>query len=143
MPPIALPRWQRRTLYAVVVLLVASGIGWLLTAWRADPEAMSAAARALSVWCLRVHGIAAYAALVIVGGLLPMHARSAWQRRRNRWSGALLSTLLLLLAATGLWLYYGPEAGRDLVSAWHWVVGLVLPVWLLLHRHWGLKARRG
>jgi cytochrome c biogenesis protein CcdA len=139
---IALPRWQRWAIYIAVALLVVSGLGWLLTAWPSDAPP-SPAARTAAAWFLRAHGIAAYALLIAAGSVLPMHVRLGWGRHHNRRSGSVLIGLMLGLAGTGLWLYYGPEAGRDTVSTLHWAVGLGLPVWLLLHRLWGLRARRG
>lgn len=138
---IALPAWQRRAIYLSGVLLLASGMGWLIVAWPSSSE-LSSAARAAATWLLRLHGVAAYVVLVVVGTVLPVHLRMGWSRRRNRWSGSLLVALLLCLALTGLWLYYGPEGGREGVSTSHWLLGLVLPVWLLLHRAWGLRSRR-
>lgn len=138
---IALPAWQRRAIYVSGALLLASGLGWVLVAWPAGTE-MSAAARTAATWLLRLHGVCAYAVLVIVGTVLPVHLRLGWTKKRNRWSGSLLVGLLACLALTGLWLYYGPESGREIVSNGHWWLGLVLPVWLLLHRAWGLRSRR-
>jgi uncharacterized membrane protein len=139
--PIALLRWQRHAVCASVFALFASGVVWLFVAPPADGDA-SSAARAAAAWSLRVHGIVAYAMLVVAGSVLTVHVRLGWNRHRNRWSGSLLVALLLLLAGTGLWLYYGPEAGRNVVSVCHWSIGMALPVWLLLHRLWGIGARR-
>lgn len=139
--PIALPGWQRYAIYATIGVLVVSGLGWLFVAWPATSD-ISPVARSATTWLLRAHGIAAYAVLVVVGTVLPIHLRLGWARRRNRWSGSVFVSLFVLLALSGLWLYYGPESGRELVSNSHWLLGLVLPVWLLLHRAWGLRSRR-
>ncbi|MBS0444433.1 MAG: hypothetical protein JSR59_00650 [Proteobacteria bacterium] len=139
--PIALPRGQRLALYAALAVLTLSGIGWLVATWGSD-DAATGASRLAAAWCLRVHGIAAYAALVVVGSILPMHARPGWYRQRNRRSGTVLVALLLWLAVSGLWLYYGTEDAHQRVSLLHWIAGLALPVWVALHRLWGLRARR-
>ncbi|MGY4287184.1 hypothetical protein ACVWXO_006404 [Bradyrhizobium sp. LM2.7] len=36
---------------------------------------------------LMLHGISAYAMLIVIGSLLPLHVRSGWHRRRKRWTG--------------------------------------------------------
>lgn len=138
---LALPRWQRNAIYATVALVALSGLGWLLATWT-DAETTSAATRSTATWLLRAHGIAAYGLLVAAGSVLPLHLRLGWRLGRNRWSGSALVGLLLVLAGSGLWLYYGPPDGRDAVSIAHWAVGLGLPVWLVLHRTWGLRSRR-
>lgn len=142
-PPlaIALPRWQRRAIYVSIALLLISGVAWLLVTG-SNPADLSPAARSAATWLLRLHGASAYAVLIVAGSVLPLHLRLGWSRDRNRRSGSLLVALLLLLALSGLWLYYGPESGRDAASLSHWIAGLVLPVWLLLHRVWGLRSRQ-
>jgi hypothetical protein len=142
MNTIALPRWQRMAIYASVTLLVASGVAWLVVVWPIDSD-ISQNARAAATWFLRLHGISAYATLIVVGAVLPVHLRLAWAKRRNRWSGAVLVAVFALLALTGLWLYYGGEGGRSVVSLCHWVIGLVLPIWLAIHRARGLRSRNG
>ncbi len=130
---ITLPRWQRNAIYACTGALTLTGIAWLLL-----PDAeTSEAAR----WMLRLHGVAAYALLVAAGSVLPVHLKLGWIRRRNRWSGSLLVALLAALAATGLWLYYGSLASHGATSIAHWIGGLALPVWVVLHRAWGLRSR--
>ena len=140
--PLALARWQRRCIYASVALLVATGVGWLAVAWPfGAADEPSAAARRAAVWALRLHGIAAYAALLAIGSALTVHVRTAWVRRRNRWSGGVLLGGAALLAGSGLWLYYGSETARSVVSTVHWGIGLVFGAWLLLHRSLGLRTR--
>ena len=105
-------------------------------------DALTPAARDAAAWALRGHGALAYATLVVAGSVLPAHLRQAWLRRRNRKSGTTLATLLVALALSGLWLYYGGERGRMSVSTVHWLLGLVLPVWIVVHRARGLASRR-
>lgn len=141
----ALPRWQRWSIYASVGALLATGLLWLVVAWPpgSDGDALSATQRAVAGWALRSHGVVAYAMLVVAGSVLPVHLRLGWTRGRNRVSGGILAALLLVLATSGLWLYYGTGSSRSTVSLLHWLVGLALPIWLGLHRTLGLRARRG
>lgn len=143
--PIALPRWQRYAIYASLAALVLSGIAWLWAAWPLvvdSADALPARARSVALWALRLHGVAAYVALVVAGSVLTVHVRLGWSRRRNRASGSVMATLFVVLAASGLWLYYGGEAGRRGVSLAHWILGLAVPVWLVMHRALGLRSRR-
>lgn len=141
--PIALPRWQRLAIYTAVGALLATGIAWLIVAWPFGNGAddMTTAMRAAAAWSLRLHGIAAYAGLIVVGAVLPVHIRLAWLRQRNRASGCSLTILFLALAITGLWLYYGSEGGRSVVSTVHWLIGLAWPIWLIVHRTLGHASR--
>lgn len=143
--PIALPRWQRYAIYGSLAVLVGSGIVWLGAAWplvAESADALSKSARGVALWALRLHGVAAYVTLVVAGSVLPVHIRLGWSRHRNRASGSVMATLFVVLAASGLWLYYGGEAGRRGVSLAHWILGLALPIWLLTHRALGLRSRR-
>lgn len=126
---------HKRYIYTVIVLLWASGVLWLLFHYflRVTSE-FGAQAHPLENWWLRLHGLAAFAALVMVGSVLPVHARRAWQLKKNRASGLSMKIIFLWLAATGYALYY---FARETNEAWlpllHWIVGLVLPLLLVLH----------
>lgn len=143
-PALLLARWQRWGIYLSTGLLLLSGVAWLLASdvFDADGPLGNFGQSPFAPWALRVHGIAAYAALVLTGTVLPVHIRLAWLLRRNRVTGSVLAFVIAALAATGLWLYYGPVAGRASVSLSHWIVGLALPAWLIFHRLRGLRLRR-
>lgn len=73
-----LPKAQRWSTYATLIAVALSGIAWWLlhdvlrSGW-------TLAERRLLI----SHGVAAAAALVVVGALLPLHVRLAWRIRRN------------------------------------------------------------
>ena len=119
---------QRRLLHTALAVLLASGVYWALIhylgarAWLSEPLLM------------RIHGAAAMAALVLVGGLVPAHVTIGWALRRNQSSGIALLIACGLLTVTGYLLYYiGNEAARDLSSYAHLALGIVLPVALGAH----------
>ena len=58
---------------------------------------------------LVLHGISAYAVLVAVGSLLPVHVRAGWLRRRNLVTGLTVIATISILSVTALMLYYGSE----------------------------------
>ena len=128
--PIRFGRRHKRALYAVFLALWASGALWLLFHYflRVAGE-FGESAHPLETWWLRLHGLAAFASLVAIGSVLPVHARRGWQLRRNRRTGVAMKLWLLGLAATGYALYYFASEAND---AWlppiHWIAGLALPL---------------
>ena len=140
--PGRLPRWQEWSVYVSFGLLVASGIAWLLldtfarVAGEFGPEHHPA-----EQWSLVAHGVVAYAFLIVAGAMVPVHITLGWNTKRNLKTGLTLAGILLLLAVTGLGLYYlGDEVSRHWVSIVHWTVGLAAALVLLIH---ALIGRRG
>ena len=113
--------WHKRVLYAAVLALWLTGVLWLLKAsWQ--PLVM------------RIHGAAAMAFLLAFGALLVRHVPLGWQRERQRPSGGFLITLSAVLVVTGWGLYYEVDRGlRDWTGKIHWVIGLLFPLFIILH----------
>lgn len=140
--PGKLPRWQEWSVYVSFALLLVSGIGWLLfdnfvrVTGDFGPEHHPA-----EHITLIVHGVVAYAFMIVGGAMIPVHVALGWSRRKNHKTGIAFSAILLLLAATALGLYYvGEDALRARLSTIHWVAGLgALPL-LLFH---ALRGRTG
>ena len=129
-----LPASLRGGLYATGGLVAASGSLWLV---------VHDASRRLAVTCLEIHGIAAMALLVLVGAAAALHAPTGWRERRNRASGAILSTALVVLMATGALLYYlGDEGARSAASFAHWTAGLAAVALAVLHVWRGRRGQR-
>ena len=127
-----LPRWQRLATYAVLVFCALSGLLFFM-AHDADLNVTGLSSHTL----LMLHGISAQAALLTLGAVMPIHIRLAWNARRNRSTGVLLCSLLSVLIASGLWLYYGSEDLRDAAVWSHWVFGGLGLVLFPLHVLWG------
>lgn len=143
--PIRLGGRHKRVLYAVFLGLWGSGGLWLLFHYflRVTGE-FGDAAHPLESWWLRLHGLTAFAALVAVGTVLPVHARRGWQLRRNRRSGVAMKAWLLWLALTGYALYYFvSETSEAWLPLIHWIAGLALPLAALLHVRRGYRKRAG
>lgn len=141
-PAVRLPRWQRRLAYAAFGAISLSGIAWLIAHYAlATNGEFGAAEHPLAHWALVAHGVGAYLLVWLVGSMWPLHMRLAWRLRRNRATGVAMSTLLALLALSGLWLYYGGVSGREVVSAGHWLLGLTLVPALVLHLIVGRSTR--
>lgn len=133
----------RRLVLAAVWLSILSGVLWIVLGWYLDADDYSDPLRAWRHRALVLHGVAAYLLLWIVGQLFALHQRGNWHAQRNRASGMGLSVALLLLAGSGLTLYYPPhEDWRDALSLLHQVVGVALVLLLPLHVWLARKDRR-
>ena len=132
---IRLGPWHQGAVYGATSVLAVSGIVWLvLHYFFAVTGEFGPRPHSLEPWMLRLHGAAAMAGLVIYGTLLPVHVRRAWSIRRNIALGIGLVTFMLLLTVTGYLLYYSADENlRPLISAAHWILGLVVPGLLVWH----------
>lgn len=132
---LALPKWHEWLVYLSVGILTLTGIGWLLLdAFGKVEGAFGPEQNPALPWLLMIHGIVAYAFLVIAAMLVPVHIRLGWNAMRNRTSGLSLVVAGLVLAASALLLYYaGAEGLRGWSSTLHWLVGLALPLLLIVH----------
>lgn len=94
-----------------------------------------------------VHAGLSWVACMVVGALWGVHMRAGWRKRRQRRSGTLLTSLLLLLMASALGVYYlGDAALADPVALAHLVLGLVLALplaWHVLRGRRSLRRRSG
>jgi len=135
-PAICLSRRHRLWLALALGMLWASGALWLLyhNFFMIDGD-FGPQPHRLEKWWLRLHGLSAMLGLFVLGTLLPVHMKLAWQRNKNRRMGTLLSAMLLWLAASGYALWY--FAGGDWLPLLHWVAGLGLPLLLFIHIHAG------
>ncbi len=139
---------HKKMLYGISALLWSSGVVWLYFRYcppmRCDFGPQSHPAQTL---CLKLHGAAAMVFLVILGTLL-YHIPPGWRKKRQRPSGVSLLAVCCFLILTGWGLYYtGNERLRDLTSAIHSVLGVLLPliiflhVWRIVHRRSKMKFR--
>lgn len=139
--PIRMGARHKRALYWIVFALWGSGALWLLFHYflRVAGD-FGDAAHPLETWWLRLHGLMAFASLVAIGSVLPIHARRAWQINKNRRSGLAMKVYLLWLALTGYALYYFlAESNEAWLPLAHWIAGLALPLAGLLHIRLGRR----
>lgn len=119
---------QRRLLYGALGILFLSGGLWALSHYAGVVPSFG------EPTLMKIHGAAAMAALVLIGGLLPGHVAIGWTLQRNKWSGTGLLIVCGLLTVTGYLLYYlGDEAARGLSSYLHLALGIALPASLAAH----------
>jgi drug/metabolite transporter (DMT)-like permease len=133
----------RRQVLAACGLVILSGVLWIVIGWNLDAEDYSNPLRSWRHRVLVLHGVAAYVLLWIVGRLYALHQQGNWRAQRNRASGLAMSVALLLLAGSGLALYYPPhEDWRDAFSMLHQVLGVALVSLLPLHVWLARKDRQ-
>ena len=141
--PIRLGRWHERAVYLSIALLVISGVLWLVFHHflRVRGE-FGSSPHPLEYWWLRLHGAAAMLSLIVIGSMLPVHVRRAWELRKNIATGLAASGVLAVLVLTGYALYYfAGGSSRAFISATHWIIGLALPIVIAWHA-WRGRMRR-
>ena len=133
--PIRLLAWQLHAVYWSVGLLLVTGLAWLGVHWFAPASIDGLPAPSpTKLWAMRLHAACALASLLAIGSLLPVHIRTAWHRRKNRWSGSVNLLVFSVLLLTGYALWYASEGAFKDWAVWlHWGLGLALPVVLVAH----------
>ena len=137
--PVSLRPW----LWGSLGGLFVTGVLWLILHYGAhlDDDSNSVTQSAGS-WLLRLHGLAAFVALMVLGAVYADHVSPAWHARRNRGSGLLLAGSLALLILSGYGLYYfSGESLRSWTGNVHNFLGVVLPLLVAGHVLRG-RARR-
>jgi hypothetical protein len=138
-PTNRLPRWQRQTLYASGTLLMLSGLLWLAVHYSVGAGA-GELPHPIEAWTMRLHGLAAFAGLFMLGALSASHVPRGWRlTRRQRWanqrqSGLTLCVFAAVLAGTGYWLYYfAPESIRPALGWVHTGAGVAMGILFAIH----------
>jgi len=135
-----LVRWQRIALYASGTLLLVTGTVWLAVHYSVGAGA-GEVPHPLEAWSLRLHGLAAFAGLFMLGALAAAHIPQGWRlSQRRRWAGQRSSGVMLcviggLLALSGyLLFYFASEAVRPALGWAHAAIGLTMAALIASHR---------
>lgn len=133
-------RWQRLGVYLTGAVLLLTGVLWLAVHYSVGAGA-GELPHPLEAWSLRLHGLAAFGGLFMLGVLAASHIPNGWRlSARQRWThqrntGLALCVLAALLVGTGYLLYYfAPETLRPALGWGHAIVGAVTGALLLRHR---------
>ncbi|GAB5605613.1 cytochrome b/b6 domain-containing protein [Sideroxyarcus sp. TK5] len=131
---VRLSPFARNTVLICSLVVIASGMAWMVLGWQADEQDYTDPLHTLRHRMLVLHGIAAYVMVWMVGRLSNLHQQGNWRAHRNRGNGLLLTAVLALLAISGLCLYYPPhEDWRESISQWHQGLGIALALLLPFH----------
>jgi len=131
----------RFAIYAVVLVLFATGIVWLIVDQLKEPSG-DELWQWVSADALMLHGGTAMLTLLLLGALFPLHIQRGWRARKNRIIGALMCTTNTVLIVTAFGLYYaGSETVRPWASNIHIGAGIILPALLFIHIRRGRRLR--
>ena len=126
-------------IYLIAVIVIISGFLWLYFDFfiRVETE-FSLLVHPLQNTFLVLHGTSSIFFLIALGSVLPIHVLKAWKTKNNRLSGGFFLLLFTILILTGIGLYYsGVEENRQFLSILHWVIGILFPVFFVIHIYSG------
>ena len=139
-PQHGMARWMRLGVCGCGAVLLLSGALWLAVHYSIGAGA-DQLPHPLEAWSLRLHGLAAFAGLFLMGAVAAAHVPHGWRlSARPRWmqqrgSGLMLCSLSGIMAATGyLLFYFAPETVRPALGWAHAFVGLLVAGLLVSHR---------
>jgi len=134
-----LPRWQRRCLEVCAAATLATGVAWLAVHYIAG-AGRGELPHPAEAWLLRLHGLAAFAALFVLGMLAAGHVPQGWRLGgRQRWAGQratgiTLCTCAAALSLSGYLLYYFATEGTRPALGWlHAGIGVLMGGVALVH----------
>jgi hypothetical protein len=111
--------------WGILGLLWLSGAAWLYCRYGLVQHGeFGDLPHPLQGWVLRLHGLAAFASLWLLGLLWGIHITRAWPTRKRRYTGIGMFAAASMLVLSGYLLYYGGESLRDIASPLHWLLGL-------------------
>lgn len=131
--------WQRRALYGAGIALLLTGALWLIVHYSVGAGAGELPHPA-EAWLMRLHGLAGFFALFVLGVLAALHIPRGWRvarhrrYRRQRSSGVALCVLGGLMALSAYLLYYfAPEGVRAALGWAHVAAGAAMGGVLAMH----------
>jgi hypothetical protein len=135
-----LRRWQRWTADTSGLALLASGAFWLVVHYTVGAGSGDLP-HPLEPWAMRLHGLAAMAALFAFGVMAAGHVPHGWRvtaarrgRTQRRLGVALLGLGALLVLSGYLLYYFIPEGARPLTGWLHSGAGVLMAALLVWHR---------
>ena len=140
-----LTRWHRLLLYGVSAVLLVTGSAWLAVHYTVG-AGTGEIPHPAEIWAIRLHGMAAFVALFLLGLLAAAHVPRGWhitsrhRRLVQRGTGVGLCVLAGMLVVTGYLLYYfAPETLRPTLGWLHSIIGFAMAAVGTVH---GSRLRR-
>ena len=140
---IRLSKIHEYVIYLISVIVIISGLLWLYFDFfiRVETE-FSLQVHPLQNIFLILHGSSSIIFLIILGSVLPIHVYKAWKIKNNRLSGGFFLLLFTILILTGIGLFYSAvEDNRRILSVLHWVIGILFPIFFVIHIYFGKFKR--
>ena len=121
----------------LVLMLATLGVLWVsgVVIELGEEDLAPSLTSSTHTW-VAAHGIAAWLMTLLGGRYAWTHVALCWRRPAtgtHRHTGWATLIVWMVLAASGLWLMYGPADGHDHTSVLHWWLGLFIPALLMLH----------
>ncbi|SDB85328.1 hypothetical protein SAMN05421733_102208 [Acinetobacter boissieri] len=134
---IRLPKIQKYTLYVIWFILSVTGLYFAYSQdWKGyDPSEMT-------VYSLKLHGVCASMMLILIGTLIPIHIQRSLETKRNVKSGIPTLVFMLLLAFSGVGLYYSGEGWIGVVKLIHIWVGILVIGLIPFHIWLGRRRKK-
>jgi len=133
---------HRWVIYLSSLGLALTGLGWLVLDFVTQDDKTIEIMRTMA-WFIKIHGVFVMMALVVFGTIFTNHIRRAWYLKRHLITGISLLALWLVMAVTGLCLYYFvSEDNQWWISTLHWAAGVIAVIALPLHVMQRRKNRR-
>ncbi len=130
--------WQKSVFYVSNGAVLASGLAWLVLHYSRADDALPSP---LEPWTMRLHGLAAFAILFVLGAMAASHIPRGWRlsqsvrRARQRSSGLGLCILAGACVLTGYLLYYfAPDTVRPALGWAHSGLGVAAVLLVAFHR---------
>ena len=136
---IRLSKIHEYIIYLISVIVTISGFVWLYFDFfvRVETE-YSLQVHPMQNIFLIMHGTSSLIFLILLGSVLPIHVLKAWKIKNNRLSGGFFLLLFTILILTGIGLFYSAvEDNRRILSVLHWVIGILFPIFFVIHIYFG------
>ena len=132
--------WHLLCIDATGALVLVTGLAWLGLHYAGGAGA-GELPHPMEAWVLRLHGLAAYASLFLLGVVAAVHVPHGWRAsNRHRWAHQRRTGRALCILATGLSLsgyllyYFAPEWLRPSLGSSHAVAGVAMAMCIVMHR---------
>ena len=136
---IRLSKIHEYIIYLISFIVTISGFVWLYFDFfvRVETE-YSLQVHPMQNIFLIMHGTSSLIFLILLGSVLPIHVCKAWKIKNNRLSGGFFLLLFTILILTGIGLFYSAvEDNRRILSVLHWVIGILFPIFFVIHIYFG------
>lgn len=89
-----------------------------------------------------LHALLAFITLWLLGAIWSVHIRANWGKKKNCASGSWLIAVCLVIALSGLGIYYiGEDSIANVTSLTHLLLGGLAPIALIAHLILGKKTK--